>query len=393
MMLVTATALAMRAVDQALQPNSHPIRDLAQARAREYLRLRYEPGSQSERRSPEWGHQVEESFQAFAAALRKAPLLQPRLIVSEGCSGSSATAQTTGRLLEAHGVKVAIGPRKKPCSDAAHCADRVQESELFKCEKNPFCARPGTPCGTVTAHGDGNVTAAMMGVVAEAVVDGLSLVVKIESNYSKASELSFDVMRALGTNAVVAWRSNSLSKLVCSARDCFGHFGDGSQPWAKLTGPSADACFERRKLPSDKQSRVWLNASEIVDRSLAPMQLMASTLASYLTKYGWSMRDGPLATEGGTVATVTTESLLGHETTNDTAVFERSVVAWSSLLTSIGVEPQERLVRRELSTTRALRPGTSLWRALDTSCRDDVAAALKRAGKPFDHMIEGNAEV
>ena len=344
--------------------------------------------------------------------------------MSEGCSGSSATVQITEQLLEAHGIRVATGPRKKQCSDVpgdvAHCANRVQESELFKCEKNPFCARPGTPCGTVTPHGDGNVTAAMIGVVAEAVADGLSLVVKSESNWGEASRLGFGVMRQLGAHAVIAWRSNSLSKLVCSARDCFGHLGDAAYHPVQLTGPNAHACFERRKLPSDRQSHVWLNVSararqphvllcppspicfyppplwqvsSLVDRTLTPMQRMPETLAGHLISHGWGMLNGRLATDGGTVATVTTESLLGHAASNESAVFERGVAAWSRVLASIGVQPQERLVRRELSAQRGARPGTSIRHALDKSCTDDVTTELKRAGQPYDHMVEGNAEL
>ena len=358
--------------------------------------------------------------------------------MSEGCSGSSATVRTTNQLLEAHGIRVATGPRKKQCSNGAHCANRAQESELFKCEKNPFCARPGTPCGTVTLpmtpHGDGNVTAAMIGVVAEAVADGLSLVVKSESNWGEAGRLGFGVMRQLGTHAVIAWRSNSLSKLVCSARDCFGHLGDAAYHPVQLTGPNEHACFERRKLPSHQQSHVWLNVSalssttcfcppsptcfcppsptcfcppspicfyppplwqvsSLVDRTLTPMQRMPETLAGHLISHGWGMLNGRLATDGGTVATVTTESLLGHQASNESAVFERGVAAWSSVLASIGVQPQERLVRRELSAQRGARPGTSIRHALDKSCTDDVTTELKRAGQPYDHMVEGNAEL
>lgn len=357
---------------RAMQPadtEGHLISDLAQSRARKYLMLRYSESSRSPRWAPRLDEApsaelVEENFQAFAAALRNATRLRPRLIVSEGCSGSSATVQITERLLEAHGIRSTIG----------------QDSERFKCEKNPFC-------------GDGNVTAAMIGIVAEAVADGLSLVVKSESDWAKAGKLGFDVMRAFGTHAVVAWRSNSLSKLVCATRDCFGEFGEASNPNVQLTGPNEQACFDRRKLPSWNQSRVWLNVTTLVEHGLAPKQSMPATLAGHLVSHGWSMRNGPLAEEGGTVATVTTESLLGHEASNETSVLERAVTAWSALLTSLGVEPQDGLVRKELTEAQGTRPGTSILQALDNSCLDEVIAELKRAGNPYDHMIEGNAEL
>ena len=46
------------------------------------------------------------------------------------------------------------------------------------------------------------------------------------------------------------------------------------------------------------------------------------------------------------VQTVQTESLLAYEASSDDAVLDTSVQAWSSLLSSLGVEPSAETVRR-----------------------------------------------
>ena len=55
-----------------------------------------------------------------------------------------------------------------------------------------------------------------------------------------------------GAYALVAYRSNTLAKLLCDVRDCFEHNGAITK-LTKRMGPNANACFNRRKLPSSRR--------------------------------------------------------------------------------------------------------------------------------------------
>jgi len=56
-----------------------------------------------------------------------------------------------------------------------------------------------------------------------------------------------------------------LARLLCAARDCFPKLvrddleTDAQTDLVRRVGPNPEACFERRRLPAAKQTKVWLN--------------------------------------------------------------------------------------------------------------------------------------
>ena len=76
----------------------------------------------------------------------------------------------------------------------------------------------------------------------------------------------------------------------------------------------------------------------------------------------------------------------GYEATDDPAVFERSVQAWSSLLASLGVA---RIVEDKIKAVLAPRRGRRPVEGLDTSLDNpaELAKKLRAAGPPFSQML------
>ena len=193
------------------------------------------------------------TFSDFAAAVN-ASSLQPRMLVSEGCSGSTEGLAATRAMIAAHGRSVRSGhgspdPWQGPALDG-------NKHELFKCSEH------GLPKGC-------DITEAIRRQVAKNVKEGAVLVFKASTKGDAVPE-TWGAMRALGAHAAVMWRSNTLARVLCDVRDCFR-----SPTYATLVGAHTDACFSRRELPSDEQPKV--HAASLLPPPLHPRPCRLTT--------------------------------------------------------------------------------------------------------------------
>ena len=278
--------------------------------------------------------------------------LQPRMLVSMGCSGSSEGLRITKDLLSRHGLPV------------AHARDG--KSELFRCGGNPYCLGDNS----ISSYDD-RLTTAVQTMVAESAQQNASLVFK-GSNAGIHSPV-WAIMHQLHTRAAVAWRENSLARLVCTMRDCFNPLAPSE---GTLVGPNTDACFKRRELPFEQQPRVWLNTSSLVSILRTMKREDWVSLVEPLKQNGWAESD---------FVVQKTEDLLAHQTTTTRAALEVSVDAWSEVLRSLGVNPDRQIVRSALEEKRGAHPSLPLSAMIENA--DEVQALLAAEGAPYDEWM------
>lgn len=293
------------------------------------------------------------AFDSFAALLRKSSTLQPRLLVSDGCSGSSAAVSLIKDMMKAHGHRLYGLP-----------------DELFKCEKNPYC--------NTYDHSAGHETFAMQTAVAHTASYGKSLVVKVQGGDTNGPR---EAMREMGAYALVAYRSNTLAKLLCDVRDCFEHNGGAITKLTKRMGPNANACFNRRKLPSSRQTKVWIDPKKgRLLKELKRLDNENEEMSAMLTNAGYGHND---------FAVVTTEALFESETDGSDAAFHRTTGAWMKALKSLGVKPDKAKIEAVLEPARGGRPPSNISETITNA--DEVAAALAASSDAQYAQMIGSA--
>jgi len=288
--------------------------------------------------------QTHKEWSTFSSLLSTMSDLQPRLLVSEGCSGSTSAITQLKEMMKAHGHKL----------------DFQYNSELFKCEKNPECEEK-----------KGGETLGMKVAVAKAVAAGTTLVLKTQGNGNPETRKT---VQQMGAYAVVAYRSNVLARLLCEARDCFDlvRKADASAAQERLTkrvGPHAEACFPtRRELPPDKQTKVWIDpeGGKLVE-TLGVMEKNREVLAAHLREAGYA---------DGSYAVVTTEALFEAETDGSAAALHRTARAWEETLRSLGVPPDHEKILEVLGPRHGARAPSSSYDSISNA--EEVVKLLGR---------------
>ena len=131
------------------------------------------------------------------------------VVLTMGCTGSSAMMQTLQSLLEKHGMS------SYPVAGG--------QKELFKCDKNPQCAAGTLALSSSPSltRNKGNATGALEAMVNEARAQRQFLLVKGGPMMDSTPE-QMEMMHSMGARAVALRRANTLSQLVCNIRDCLG---------------------------------------------------------------------------------------------------------------------------------------------------------------------------
>lgn len=307
---------------------------------------------------------------------------RPRVLVVNGCSGSTFVMKVARRLFLAHGLQV-----------------YGWEYELLNPTKNPFFNR-----SAVQKHGTTAATARAL----EAVHEDAQLrrsVLLFNGAPGYLSEAVASVLRRREALLVHAWRRNVLDTLVCEVRDCFAHTTPTGKragtadtlgwPVDARSGARSPACFEQRRskranstgasTAATGPTKARLNVSSLI--SLLPLDSPAR-VANFL-------RSRRLAAP---VSLSTEElsdfSLAAPSREEAQARLRRSATAWERALSAWGVPTKtEQLVRllaaerdRLQTTPRVVTP-----HAQTIANVAEVAGTLRRAGPAYAALLRTDA--
>jgi hypothetical protein len=295
----------------------------------------------------------DKDFEHFAALLRKTVVpigpnnqveydLRPRMLISEGCSGSSFAIDMIREMVKAHVDHI----------------DRTYNGELFKCEKNPECV-------------GGNEAMGMKVAVAKAVVDGHIVIAKEQGSNNPETR---QAMHQMGAYPVMAYRSNVLAKMLCEAKDCFTT--PATHGLTKRVGPNPDACFpQRRHLPGDQQTKVWIDpAGGKLVKALRSYEKEKDNMVHTLSAAGYA---------ASTYSIVTLESLFESEGDASDTAYKRTISAWETTLSSLGVKPDRAIIESIHAPHRGARPPAAAYESIDNAA--EIAGALAQAGE--EHYV------
>eukprot|EP00927_Polykrikos_kofoidii_P017725 TRINITY_DN180_c0_g1_i12.p1 TRINITY_DN180_c0_g1~~TRINITY_DN180_c0_g1_i12.p1 ORF type:complete len:369 (-),score=51.92 TRINITY_DN180_c0_g1_i12:174-1217(-) len=282
----------------------------------------------------------------FAA---RGPVHNPRMLVMRGCSGSSAVMVFARNLLRYHGIPVpraslpvvVNGVAKAPLGPG-------WPAELLNPKYNWFLSSAAGNMGKAMEMANAemmrtNRTLFFKGMVQNLQGDGAG-VDQWES--LKPSFQKLDMFAVIGT------RVNMLDEVICQVKDCF-HPADGVPVDAR--GKESDVCFNRRgDAIKHPVSKLKSKPAEIHTRAEVYKAKLNVRVLHRLIDKEYELIDGAresLESIGIFPKTVTEEDLLDFQTPMPGA-FKRAVTAWSVLLESLGVTPDEKIVREFLKQYR-----------------------------------------
>ena len=170
-----------------------------------------------------------------------------------------------------------------------------------------------------------------------------------------------------------------------------------------LLGPNAEACFARRDLPRERQTRVRVNASTVVAR-LGYESARAARLSAPLRNAGWTVAvhsnseaapgarlsaAGAAREEARPAAEVSTEELLRHTSSVRQQDMDRAAGAWAVVLRSLGVPPDDATIHATLQEERGTRAGVREADALGLEIANavELKTVLDAAGPPFSQYM------
>ena len=277
-------------------------------------------------------------------ALASSPLLQPRMMLSNGCAMSTFTLKTSIDILKLH----------QPAGAA--------EYELTKCANNRFCndtAVQGLYNSSTHVLSAGAIPM-QLAAGYFAAVHNATLVFKgdkptlgVDAKHPKPKTMHdadgmLDAVRELGTHTVYVLRTNALDSIVCEVHDCMGNPAMGYQinhstherahPQHNTDGTTKTACNNwRRALPSEEQTLVHLNVSRL--RQAIDSGFERSSSASLARLAGL---------ESGQLKVFDSRTLLAWQEDKNEATLQRSLAAWLALLEAWDVAPNATAVRSYL---------------------------------------------
>merc|ERR1712146_507713 len=135
-------------------------------------------------------------------------------------------------------------------------------------------------------------------------------------------------------DAVTVYRENLLDRALCMSMDCFNNVA--TTVFAK-NGTKSDLCFQRR-FNTDPDDKVVLDVN-------------TTKLQEYL-RYHTDLQRKEWKFNGHYTDAYKSEQLVLFETSESEQDFVTSYDSWISLLTSLGVQPNKRLVFEVLSDYR-----------------------------------------
>jgi hypothetical protein len=156
--------------------------------------------------------------------------------------------------------------------------------------------------------------------------------------------------------AVIGTRANMLDQIVCQVKDCFvATYGSPVDEH----GQESDLCFKRRgdvtENPTSKEKLTEKDETSVstVYKAKIEANLLVRHIEIELKVVDIARKN--LESAGIFPKTVFAEDLLGFQTPVPTA-FKRAVAAWSVLLQSLGVSPDEEIVESFLWRYRNTYP-------------------------------------
>jgi len=241
----------------------------------------------------------------------------PRMIIMDGCSGSSATYRFTIKLLEAHGVHIGYNITDK--------------SELLKPAKNPFYDSVQQTLEKKYQSGILPSKPTYNDIMLESLIEMHHKYQQNDENlFFKANQQFLYTIGSLNTlfnqllqnNSKFAslYRANIVDHAICSIRDCFGDTEDIGYDVFATNGTRSDLCFKRRFVNDETKVHIS-NTHEFIHylqriehRRIRQQQHLEMILPS---------------TEQSM------EDLFAYEYSNDEVVFEKSVKAWANFIRSM----------------------------------------------------------
>jgi len=313
--------------------------------------------------------------------LMSASWQRPRVLVVNGCSGSTFVMKVARRLFLAHGLTV-----------------YGWEYELLNPAKNPFFNR-----SAVQKHGTSAATARALEAIHDDATRRRSVLL-FNGAPGYLSEAVAAVLRKRDARLVHAWRRNVLDTLVCEVRDCFAHTTPTGKrapgaadalgwPVDARTGARSSACFEQRRSKRANSTaattaaavmgptKAHLNVSSLV--GLLPLD-SPSRVASFL-------RSRRLAT----AVSLSTEELsdfsLAAPSREEAQVhLRRSAAAWERALTAWGVPTNAEQLSRLLAAERdrlQATPHVVTPHAQTIANMAEVTETLRRAGPAYAALL------
>mmetsp|Transcript_49921 Transcript_49921/g.98627 ORF Transcript_49921/g.98627 Transcript_49921/m.98627 type:complete len:331 (-) Transcript_49921:402-1394(-) len=287
---------------------------------------------------------------------------RPRILVMEGCSGSTFVQQLARKLLFAHGI-TARGPLEmlNPCASwEPHC----KEQDIFW---------DHTTSENVTqAHS--HLEKSLEKAVSFMHKKNRVFMSKVTFNTIKTNTPLREKLLKLKVTVAVVIRSNVLDVAVCQVRDCFGDEGYLCGHSVDIAGNRSDMCFARRDHP------------EVITMAKFDAKCLVEKLSSdWFTgvRYPDSVQDDMKILSTNYCNPITYEDLMAFQTNNHGALrtshreFERSVLGWSALLLCWGVTPVQAHIAAVLRPTAETRSPSSHDRTIFNA--DEIRSALSNA--------------
>jgi hypothetical protein len=277
------------------------------------------------------------------------PVENPRVLISRGCSGSSATAVLTRSLLRYHGIPVPpAAVRRVVKGKPAPPKGPGWPSELLNRGTNWFLESTYNDMGKAMELAAAEMARTKQTLFFKSMVQSLQGTGQNNDEWASLKP----VFKKLNMFAVIATRTNVLDEIVCQVRDCFKpRYGT---PVDKH-GQKSNLCFKRRGAPGNPTSRVRVKSTSL--NEVYKAKLRTDRLV-HVIKHELQLVDVArknLKSAGIFPKTVAEEDLLDFQT-NSPGSFKRAVAAWSVLLQSLGVTPDEKIVKSFLSRYRNTHP-------------------------------------
>jgi len=337
-------------------------------------------------------------------------MFRPRMLAMRGCSGSSAIMVYARNLLRYHGVPVPAATEPNIVNgEALPPIDRGLPSELLNPKINWLYKEAGNDMGKAIEMQNELIRRKGQTLFFKGMVQHLQGTDKATDEWDSLAE----PLKKLELFAVLGARENMLDQVICQVKDCFQE--DYGTP-VDQDGKDSDLCFHRRSEENptpignddDKQlllSRRRQQLENVINGSASDDQWFRPLLIKSL----FYMDDGykaklnvesvvhnikdefskiehaqeMLSGIGIDVRTVKEEDLLDFQAPIAGA-FKRAVAAWSEFLVSLGVNPDEDVIRSFLTQYAGTYHEPPPHKDL-ISNYDEVRAEIKKS--KYAHML------
>lgn len=279
----------------------------------------------------------------------------PRLLVSRGCSGSSAMMVLARSLLRYHGIPVPkAGMRRIVGNKPAQPLGSGLPAELLNRHTNWFLDEAHDDLGKAMLLAAEYIAKTNQTLFFKGMLQTLQGTGADGDEWASLKH----VFKKLNMYAVIGTRENMLDEVICQVKDCFQTVSGFP---VDQNGQESDLCFSRRGAPVNpisqlKQTEVSTAESTTFNK-IYKAKLHPGNLINRI-EYEYGLVDivrKNLESIGLSPAIVAEEDLLGFQAPVHGA-FDKAVTAWSVFLESLGVTPETRIVRSLLRRYRNTHP-------------------------------------